>query len=792
MINDIFSPDSFTILDGGLGTMLQAAGLNHGELPEAMTLTAPEKVIAIHKSYVDAGAQMILTNTFGSNAKKLAGSGYTVAQVIEKAVYCAREACSGSDAVVALDIGPLGEMLEPAGTLSFEGAYELFKEVLVAGEAAGAQLVLIETMSDLYEAKAAVLAARENTALPVLVSMTFEKDGRTFTGVPIEAMAAALGGLGVSALGINCSLGPDRIMPLAKRLCAATPLPVLIKPNAGLPDPATGQYHLSPKAFCREMEPCLTMGVRAVGGCCGTSPDTIRALKAMFGGKRPALRSFTPKNRICSGTNYLEIDSVCVVGERINPTGKKRLQESLRRGDLGYVQSLAVAQQESGAHILDVNVGTPGVDEVQLLPAAVKAVQSVCDLPLMLDSANPAALEAALRIYNGKPIVNSTSGEKEKLRTILPLCKKYGASVVGLTLDEDGIPEEAGARFAIAKSILAAAHAGGMADEDVFIDCLTLAVSAQPDAAQATLQALYRVHNELGLKTLLGVSNISFGLPNRPLVNRTFLATALHAGLNLPIMNPSDSQMMDTIIAQKLLSDDDRQAKAFLARFSEGEITTPATPFNNSELRLDEAIEKGLGQHAAEITRVLLDQKIEGLTIVDRYLVPALDRVGAGFEAGTLFLPQLLAAAGAAQSAFEVIRSTFSSSEAAGPPIVIATVKGDVHDIGKNIVRVLLENYNFQVIDLGRDVPPGKIVEAAQKSGTKLVGLSALMTTTLPSMEESIKALRGAGLPCRVVVGGAVLTASYAKEIGADYYAKDAMQTVEIARELHGMKNSSQ
>ena len=778
----------FVILDGAMGTMLQKAGLPAGARPESLIFTSPELLVGVHKAYVDAGADIVCSNTFGANGKKLEGSGYSVEDTITGAIACARKACEGTDAKVALDVGPLGELLEPAGTLRFEEAYDLFKQVMLAGEKAGADFIYLETMTDLYEVKAAVLAAKENTKLPIFASMTFEPNGRTFAGVSIEAFAATIGPLGVAALGINCSLGPAEIMPLAAKLCKATALPVLVKPNAGLPDPATGSYSLTPEIFCEQMAPCLTMGVSAVGGCCGTTPDTIALLKKHFAGA-PSHREVEEKSQVCSATTVQVLDGVHPVGERINPTGKKRLQEALRNGDLAYLQAQAVAQEEDGAAILDVNVGAPGIDEVEMLPLAVKAVQAVTGLPLQLDSANPAALEAALRVYNGKAIVNSTSGEKEKLETILPLCKKYGAAVVGLTLDENGIPKMAQGRLAVAEKIVAAALEAGIPRQDIYIDCLTLTVSAEPDAAKETLLATRLVKEKLGVKTLLGVSNISFGLPNRPLVNTTFLTLAMQAGLDLPIMNPADGSMMGAIAAYRLLNGQDPDATGYLARFGGEAAQSVPAPATGGTMPLDQAIEKGLKAEAGLAAKQLLQvEKKEGIEVVNGYLMPALDRVGVRFEKGTLFLPQLLAAAGAAQVAFEEIKASYGADGESGPPIVLATVRGDVHDIGKNIVRVLLENYGYNVIDLGRDVPEERVVEAVRASGAKLVGLSALMTTTLPAMEATIVALRAAGLDCKVMVGGAVLTPEYAMKIGADFYSKDAKQGIDIAREIYSVQ----
>lgn len=788
MGDNIFSQKKYVVLDGGMGTMLQAAGITGGLAPELAAITAPQVVENIHSQYIQAGANIICANTFGANARKLEGSGYTVAQVVQASVAAAKNAAANTSALVALDVGPLGELLEPGGTLSFEEAYELFKEIALAGSRAGADLVFVETMTDLYEAKTALLAAKENTNLPVIVSMTFEENGRTFAGTPIEAMALVLAPLGAAALGINCSLGPTEIFPLAKKLCNSTSLPVFVKPNAGLPNPATGEYSIGPLEFCHQIHPYLDLGVSMLGGCCGTTPENIAHIAHLLRGKKPAQRTWVAKSQICSGSSVLTIENgVYPIGERINPTGKKKLKEALRSGDLGYICTLAVAQQQDGAAVLDVNVGAPEVDETVMLPRVVKTVQSVSNLPLQLDSSNVAALEAALRVYNGKAIVNSTSGEADKMAAVLPLCKKYGAAVVGLTLDEGGIPSTAEGRYAIAEKILAAALQAGIPKEDVYIDCLVLAASAEPMAAVETLRAVRMVNEKLGLKTVLGVSNVSFGLPQRPLINRTFLAMALQAGLKLPIMNPSSAEMQECVAAFKLLMGQDENASEFVQKYANFTGEQVLSTQRTQGIAMDIAIEQGLKAEAAGAAKALVEKGEAGLDIINQFLMPALDKVGQGFENGTVFLPQLLAAAGAAGAAFDVIKTFYSSSAQDGPPVVLATVKGDIHDIGKNIVKVLLENYGFTVIDLGRDVDPQRVVEAARQSNCKLVGLSALMTTTLPSMQQTIDELHSAGLGCKVMVGGAVLTNEYALNIGADYYAKDAKVGVDIARQIHKM-----
>lgn len=785
-----------------MGTMLQAAGLPLGARPEALNLEDPALIESIHARYAAAGSRILCANTFGASAHKLAGSGYTVEQVVDAAIRCARRAAQPYGSLVALDIGPLGELLEPAGTLPFEEAVEAFAEIVRAGAAAGADLILCETFTDLYELKAALLACRENCGLPVLASMSFEAGGRTFTGCGVESFAAAARGLGADALGINCSLGPKEILPMARALCGAVPgdYPVFVKPNAGLPRADGSGYDITPQLFAMQMKPYRELGLFAAGGCCGTTPDFIRALHRVFDGCAVGREARPLPSVLCTPVQRVVVDGITVVGERINPTGKKRFQQALREGDMDYVLAQAISQAESGAAVLDVNVGAPGVDEPALMEQVVKALQSVVSLPLQLDSSNAAALERGLRVYNGKPIVNSVNGEQAVLDKLLPLCKKYGAAVVGLTMDEQGIPKTAAGRVAIAARIRDAALAAGIPLEDIYIDCLTLTASAQQEDVMATLDALRACKEELGVRTVLGVSNISFGLPCRPYLNTAFLTMAMYAGLDLAIMNPASEEMMGAVYAYGVLSGRDKQSGRYIARYAgrtmPSQAAQPAAPQASAPEEtsaggpyapLMKAVEQGLKGEAAAHTRALLAGH-EPLDLVDHALIPALDAVGAGYEKGTLFLPQLLQSASAAQAAFEEIKAAVAKNGAPGSSkgkIVLATVKGDVHDIGKNIVRVILENYGFEVLDLGRDVPPGKVVEAVRESGARLVGLSALMTTTLKSMAETIEALHKAKLDCKVMVGGAVLTERYALEIGADWYAKDAKRSADIAKEFY-------
>ena len=778
--------NKIVILDGAMGTVLQQRGLSPGGQPELLNLTEPALLRSVYEEYVDAGSQVVYTNTFGANGLKLERTGHSVTEVVTAAVQLAKEAV-GSRALVALDIGPLGELLEPMGSLPFERAYDLFREMTEAGARAGADLAVIETMTDLYEAKAALLAVKEHTDLPAFVTMSFEPRGRTFTGCTVASMARTLEGLGADAIGLNCSLGPDMLAPMLKELCENTRLPVIAKPNAGLPDPVDGHYDMGPEAFAAALAPCLDLGVTLFGGCCGTSPAYIRAVAAALEGKTPAKRHYDAMPFVCTATEPLRLDGVRVIGERINPTGKKRFQQALLEDDLDYILDVGLQEVDAGADILDVNVGYPGVDEVFMLPRVVKKLQSALDIPLQLDSTNPEALEAGLRVYNGKAAVNSVNGDPAVQERLLPIVKKYGAAVVGLALDENGIPQTAEGRVAIARRILEAALAHGIPKEDVWIDCLTLTVSAQQDQAMETLRAVRTVHGELGLRTVLGVSNISFGLPNRPLITQNFLIQALGAGLSLPIINPNQREMMDAVAAFRVLSGEDRECRAYVDRFAGVDAKAAPAPAA-ADMTLDEAIIRGLRADAGKLAKAALETEDE-LSLVEGHLIPALDKVGEGYEQGKVFLPQLLSAAQAAQSVFEVIRA--SIAQKGGAPVkkgslVIATVKGDIHDIGKNIVKTVLENYGYEVIDLGRDVPPETILQTVEAEHIRLVGLSALMTTTLPAMEETIHLLQTLPEPPAIMVGGAVVTPEYARQMGADYYSKDARQSVEIAREVLG------
>ena len=772
-----------------MGTMLQKMGMAPGTVPELLNFTRPDWILSIHRAYLNAGSQIIYANTFGANCHKLARTDKTSAEVIAAAVGLAKEAARGTDALVALDIGPIGELLEPLGTLTFESAYDIFAEMMEAGAKAGADLVVIETMTDLYEAKAALLAAKEKTALPVFVTMSFEASGRTFTGCTAASMAHTLTGLGADAIGVNCSLGPKELLPLVQELRRHTALPVIAKPNAGLPDPEDGHYDLPPEEFASAMADLIQAGATLVGGCCGTDERYIAALKRALPEKAPVI-AVSPPPLICTPTAAVTLNGVRVIGERVNPTGKKRFQQALLENDLDYIVSVAVQEMDAGADVLDVNVGFPGVDEKTMLPRTVKAIQAAVDLPLQLDSVDPAALEAALRVYNGKAAVNSVSGKDESMDAILPIVKKYGAAVVGLTLDAAGLPDTAEKRFAIAEKILNRALAFGIPRQDVWIACLTLTVSAQQDQAEETLQAVHRVRSQLGLQTVLGVSNISFGLPNRPLITQAFLLRALHAGLTLPIANPNQREMMDAVAAFRVLSGEDQQCAAYVARFAQAQPEAKAASPSPSpaSMTLEDAILRGLKAEAAKLAKELLNTEAP-LALVEQRLIPALDKVGLDYEKGVVFLPQLLSAAQAAQAVFEEIKERLSgegAEQVVKGKLILATVQGDIHDIGKNIVKTVLQNYGYAVIDLGRDVAPETVVETAVSQNIPLVGLSALMTTTLPAMAETVRLLKQLPNPPFVMVGGAVVTPEYAQAIGADGYAKDARAAAATVRRAFG------
>ncbi|WP_077366756.1 homocysteine S-methyltransferase family protein [Clostridium saccharoperbutylacetonicum] len=796
--------DNILIFDGAMGTMLQRNGLKLGENPEILNIKEPHIIEEIHKEYIDSGANVITTNTFGANELKLKLCNLEVEEAVDAAVKIAKRAKGNSNnTYIALDIGPIGELLEPMGTLSFDKAYEIFKRQIVQGVKSGADIILIETMTDLYELKAAILAAKENSKLPVFCTMTFEENLRTFTGCSPEAMVLVLEGLGVDALGVNCSLGPKQLKPVIEEICSLAHIPVMVQPNAGLPTLALNgetKYDVTKEEFADTLCSFIDLGVRIIGGCCGTSPEYIKELAARVKDKKLAPIENLTYSAICTPSKVVRIDGVRIIGERINPTGKKLFKEALKNEDLDYILKQGISQIEAGAHILDVNVGLPEIDEAAMMHKVVKELQGIVDIPLQIDSSDLKAIETGLRYYNGKPILNSVNGEEAVLDKILPLVKKYGASVVGLTLDERGIPNKAEERFKIAEKIINKAAEYGIKKEDVFIDCLVLTVSAQQKEVQETLKAVRMVKEKLGAKTVLGVSNISFGLPNRELVNETFLALALANGLDLPIINPNAKGMTRVIDSYNVLYNYDKGAEVYINNYANVEVSTEVTAKDGAAVNnnlsvsniektdLKYIVIKGLKEEAKQATIELLKEKKE-LEIVNEYLIPALDVVGEKYEKGELFLPQLIQAAETVKNAFEVLKAEIArnNTEAISRgKIIVATVKGDIHDIGKNIVKVILENYGYEMIDLGKDVPIETVVEEAKKHKVSLIGLSALMTTTLKSMQETIKALKEDGYQGKVFVGGAVLTKDTAERIGADFYAKDAKESVEIAKKVFG------
>ncbi|MHC1720491.1 MAG: homocysteine S-methyltransferase family protein [Clostridiaceae bacterium] len=777
--------NEIVIFDGAMGTMLQDTGLKAGELPEVLNIRNKNKIIEIHKKYLDAGAMVVTTNTFGANEIKLKDSGVSVEAVVDAAVMNAKEAIGSGDAYVALDIGPIGELLKPLGTLGFDRAYEIFRRQVVQGVKSGADAILIETMTDLYESKAAILAAKENSDLPVFFTMSFEEGGRTFTGCSAEAMVITARGLGVDALGLNCSLGPVEMKPLINRILEISDIPVMVQPNAGIPCMHNGktEFRVTPEEFASYMREFAENGAAILGGCCGTTDSHIRLLSETLQGINVYKKVKSRISSVCTPIKVVNIDEVRVIGERINPTGKKLFKEALKKGDMDYIMREAISQVEAGADILDVNVGLPEIDEEKMMVRVIEEIQSVLDVPLQIDSNNPKVIEKALRIYNGKAIVNSVNGEDEVLDQVLPLVKKYGAAVVGLTLDSKGIPATADERFRIAEKIVKKAESYGIHRSDVYIDCLTLTAAAQQKEVRETVKAVGLVKEKLGVKTVLGVSNVSFGLPNRGLLNRTFLAAALTAGLDLPIINPLDKGMTDVVNAFKTLWFQDKNCERYVELYKNEEAEPAIFTKEKNYLTLSGIIEKGLKEEAAAATIKLLASK-EPLDIINDCIIPALDLVGDRYEKGKIFLPQLIQSAETVRFAFGPIKEKLEAVSQTGinkGRIVLATVKGDVHDIGKNIVKVLLESYGFDVIDLGKDVPKEDILQAVVKNDVKLVGLSALMTTTVSNMEDTISYLKAHCPECRIMAGGAVLTEAYAKSIRADFYGKDAKESVSIA-----------
>lgn len=780
--------------DGGMGTLLQEKGLKAGELPEVWNIERTEEIVDIHRRYFEAGSDMVLANTFGANALKFHNSDYELEDIITAAVVSAKEGANfgvhdGREVYVGLDMGPTGKLLKPMGDLDFEEAYDAFKEAVLCGVEAGVDFIHIETMSDTYEVKAAVLAAKENCDLPVFATLIFDERGKLLTGGDVPAAVALLEGLRVDALGINCGLGPSQMMPILEKIVSCASVPVIVKPNAGLPKQKDGHtyYDVEPEEFASFMKQIVEMGACVIGGCCGTTPEHIRKMTKLC---RELPVSVPEKKTITVVSSYGKAvvigEKPVIIGERLNPTGKKRFKEALKQRDMDYILNEAVTQQEKGAHILDVNVGLPDIDEAAMMKDVVLELQSVTSLPLQIDTVDGTAMEAAMRIYNGKPMINSVSGKEESMKQVFPLVRKYGGVVVGLTLDETGIPNTAQGRFAIAKKIIQTAAGYGIDKKDIVIDVLAMTISSEPEGAKTTLEALKLVREKLGVRTVLGVSNISFGLPERPNINSAFYTMAMYSGLNAGIINPSSEDMMKSYLSYCALMNLDENCGDYIAAYG-GEVKAQIkAPAPGAARTLQAAIEKGLKEEAAYLTRELVRSE-QPLAIIDAHLIPALDTVGKGFEKGTVFLPQLLMSADAAKQAFAVLKEVMAKTGGAAEAkhkVILATVKGDIHDIGKNIVKVLLENYGFAVLDLGKDVEPETILKEALKEDVKLVGLSALMTTTVGSMEETIRLLNQEKPDCKVMVGGAVLNQEYADMIGADFYGKDAMQSVYYAQEI--------
>ena len=831
----VFSGEEFLVFDGAMGTMLQEAGLKAGELPELLNFSHPETVTAIHRAYVEAGADVISANTFGANAHKL-GDVASVEDVFAAAIACARK--SGAR-YVAADIGPIGALLKPLGTMDFDEAYDLFAQQARAAQVAGADLFVVETMTDLLEAKAAVLACLECTELPVVATMTFGEDGCTFLGTSPEICAMTLSALGVQAVGINCSLGPDALAPLLARMAPFARVPLMVQANAGLPRIEDGRtlYDIDAEAYAHAAEALLDAGATVVGGCCGTSPDYIARIRTLVDTRVP----MPPQGRdahafaVCSAQKTLVMQAgkpyANIIGERINPTGKKRLKEALRSGDFDYAVGEALDQAELGADALDVNVGLPELDEPRVLVEVMERIQAVCDLPLQIDSSDPEAVRRAVRRYAGKALINSVNGKAESLEAVLPIAAHYGCAVVGLTLDEDGIPETAEGRLTIARRIVQAAEEAGIPREDVVIDCLAMAASTNQRQVAQILRAMRLVHEELGVRCVLGVSNISFGLPQREMVNAVFLSQAFASGLDLAIMNPKSRRMCDVVATQRVLNAQDEGAAAFIERYAQAPnpYDAPASvqasgagavgaSAKNAQVDgvagSDATTGAGASQAAADgacdgadalsrarhliltgrkaqmeaVTRELLASR-DALEVIDGCFIPVLDEVGAKFERGELFLPQLMASAEAVKVGFDTVKACVPAGAAQDKgDIVLATVKGDIHDIGKNIVKMLLENYGYRVHDLGRDVAPEAVLECVRATGARLVGLSALMTTTVRSMEQTVELLHREVPDVKVMVGGAVLTPEYAATMGAEYYAKDAAESARIAGEFFAGK----
>ena len=777
-------------LDGGMGTLLQEKGLLPGELPETWNIKRKEIVADIHRQYFEAGSDIVLTNTFGANAIKFHDDYYNLQEIVGQAIANVHEGArrcnkARNDYCVALDIGPTGKLLEPMGDLSFEDAYNTYAEVVRYGKNAGADLIHIETMSDTYELKAAVLAAKENTDLPIFATMIFNENGKLLTGGDVPSAVAMLEGLRVDAIGLNCGMGPKQMLPILKEMRKYTSLPIIVKANAGLPKQKNGEtyYDISPEEFANAMAEIVEEGGCVIGGCCGTTPKHISEMKKVCEHKKIKVPEKKNDTIVSSyGKAVVFGEKPIIIGERINPSGKSKMKQALKENHLDYLLKEAITQQEKGADILDVNVGLPDINEPEMMKKVIPEIQSVTNLPLQIDTVNVTALESAMRLYNGKPMVNSVTGKQESMDKVFPLIQKYGGVVVGLTLDEEGIPKTAKGRLAIAEKIIREAAKYSIDKKDIVIDVLTMTISSEPKGAKTTLMALEMVKTMCGVHTVLGVSNISFGLPARPVINANFYTMAMQKGLSAGIINPSSEAMMNSYYAYCALMNLDENCEKYISKcMSKEKEIKPLTT-----ITLKTAIERGLREEASQSVKELLKEE-KPLDIINSYLIPALDTVGKGFEKGTVFLPQLLMSAESAKEAFAILKEELSKTgqtDEKKEKVILATVKGDIHDIGKNIVKVLLENYSFDVIDLGKDVSPEKIVQTAKKQNVKLVGLSALMTTTVVSMEETIKQLRKEIPSCKVMVGGAVLNQEYADMIGADFYGKDAMQSVYYAQKI--------
>ncbi len=768
------------VFDGAMGTMLQSSGLKAGDLPETLNTTNPDAVLDVHRAYISAGADVISSNSFSANREKIRPYGMDTRAEVKRAVLLAKQAAkeSGRSIYVAADLGPTGKLMHPLGDFSFESAYDAFKDSVLGAEEAGADMIFFETFSDLYECKAAVLAAKENTSLPVAVSLTFDENGRTLTGADTRTVAVYLRALGVDAIGVNCGLGPDAMESIAIELASYSGLPVIVNANAGLPkidEQGNTYFDVPPQRFFSFAQSLVANGIAAVGGCCGTSPDYIRQVSTAIKDKARVVKNAPDAASVCSGTKTYSFDGkIAVIGERLNPTGKKKLKEALKQGDLDYLCALAVEQQSAGADILDVNVGIPDIDEVEVLPRVVLALQKVTDLPLQLDSANASALAAAARVYNGVPIINSVNGKSDNIRQVLPIVKKYGAMCVALLLDESGIPDTPSGRLAIADRIITSAEEIGVSAKRLLFDALTMTVATDEKSGEKTLECVENLANR-GFLTALGVSNISYGMPNRDAINASFLGAAKARGLSAAIINPSGESM-------RLVIEDENPVRDFV--FDRDESIPSAQTAQKSEMSLFDAVMHGLSARAREAAEELLLTKAP-LDIIEGDLIPALNALGDGYEKKQLFLPRLLGGAEAAKAAFAAVNASFESgAREKGMKIIIATVQGDIHDIGKNIVATLLSNYGFDVIDLGKDVPPTTVLEAVNQHGARLVGLSALMTTTVPAMAETVRLIKQNCPETKVMVGGAVLTAEYAQTMGADFYGADAMASVKYAQGL--------